>query len=106
MALVRASCSRGRLRSRPILLTSLFTTMSGLSPLTSFASGLARFLQPMALTILLGLPISTALILVVMPCADGVRIDQRRLLTHPWRGLCALVLDHPVHATAQELVRS
>lgn len=56
----------GRLRFRPILLTSV-TTMLGLAPLTFFASGQARFLQPMAISIFFGLALATVLILVLVP---------------------------------------
>jgi len=105
VALVSALVDSGRLRFRPILLTSI-TTMLGLSPLTFFASGQARFLQPMAITIFFGLAFSTILILVVIPCAYGALIDLHSFLAHPWRSLRALVLDRPMHATAQEGVRS
>ena len=52
--MISAVLEAGRLRFRPILLTSA-TTMLGLSPLTFFVSGDARFLQPMAISIFYGL---------------------------------------------------
>ena len=64
----------GTQRFRPIVLTSV-TTMLGLSPLTFFASGQARFLQPMAISVFFGLAFATILILVVVPCAYGVLDD-------------------------------
>ena len=64
----------GRDRFRPIVLTSV-TTMLGLSPLTFFATGQARFLQPMAISIFFGLAFATVLILVVVPCAYAVLED-------------------------------
>ena len=64
----------GAQRFRPIVLTSV-TTMLGLSPLTFFASGQARFLQPMAISVFFGLAFATVLILVVVPCAYGILDD-------------------------------
>lgn len=76
---LRAAVLRaGHQRFRPIVLTSV-TTMLGLSPLTFFASGQARFLQPMAITIFFGLACSTLLILLVVPSAYGVLEDMLRL---------------------------
>jgi multidrug efflux pump subunit AcrB len=85
----------GRQRFRPILLTSI-TTMLGLSPLTFFASGQARFLQPMAITIFFGLACSTALILFVVPCAYGVLEDLRAFVRHPRGTLRALARGREV----------
>ena len=64
----------GRARFRPILLTSV-TTMLGLSPLTFFVSGQARFLQPMAITIFFGLLASTLLVLLVVPVVYAILED-------------------------------
>jgi multidrug efflux pump subunit AcrB len=81
--LTEALLTAGRQRFRPILLTTI-TTMVGLSPLALFASGQARFLQPMAITIFFGLCSSTVLILIVIPCAYAALEDLlatgRRLL--------------------------
>ncbi|MEX1024150.1 MAG: efflux RND transporter permease subunit, partial [Planctomycetota bacterium] len=76
-SLLPALISAGRDRFRAIVLTSL-TTMVGLSPLTFFASGQARFLQPMAISIFFGLLFSTLLILVVVPCGYAVLADLLR----------------------------
>lgn len=66
----------GRVRIRPILLTTI-TTFLGISPLIFFASGQTAFLSPMAVSLGFGLIFATALILVVLPCfyliADDVR---------------------------------
>jgi multidrug efflux pump subunit AcrB len=86
----------GAQRFRPIVLTSI-TTMLGLSPLTFFATGQARFLQPMAITIFFGLFFSTFLILVVVPCAYGVHEDLLALVRRPFRTLRALRRDEPIH---------
>jgi multidrug efflux pump subunit AcrB len=72
--LVPALLEAGRLRFRPILLTSV-TTMLGLSPLTFFVSGDARFLQPMAISIFYGLGAATLLVLVLVPCCYAVLAD-------------------------------
>jgi multidrug efflux pump subunit AcrB len=76
--LVRA----GHERFRPIVLTSI-TTMLGLSPLTFFATGQARFLQPMAISIFFGLTFSTLLVLVVVPCAYAALEDLLLWLRRP-----------------------
>ncbi|MEM7306952.1 MAG: efflux RND transporter permease subunit [Planctomycetota bacterium] len=95
-SLVEAIVSGGRNRFRPILLTSI-TTMMGLSPLAFFASGQARFLQPMAITIFFGLACSTFLILIVIPCAYGALRDTWSLVRHPWRTLGRMWRNEPVH---------
>ncbi len=82
MALMQAVVDSGRLRFRPILLTSV-TTMLGLMPLTFFATGQARFLQPMAISIFFGLSLATVLILVLVPVTylvleDVVGLFRRR----------------------------
>jgi len=82
--------------------------MLGLSPLTFFASGQARFLQPMAITIFFGLACSTLLILVVVPCAYAALEDGRVFVRHPLRTLKDLArgreLTHtPLPPSAQDL---
>lgn len=76
--LERALLSAGRDRFRAIVLTTI-TTMVGLAPLTFFASGQARFLQPMAISIFFGLLFSTLLILIVVPCGYAVLMDVLRI---------------------------
>ena len=71
---MEAVLESGRLRFRPIVLTSV-TTMLGLAPLTFFASGQARFLQPMAISIFFGLAVATLLILVLVPVATVILED-------------------------------
>ena len=82
-SLEAALLDAGRLRFRPILLTTL-TTMLGLMPLALFAQGQAKFLQPMAISLFFGLAVATVLILVVVPCfywilEDVLRIPRRLL---------------------------
>ena len=72
--MVQAVQDSGRLRFRPIVLTSV-TTMLGLLPLTFFVSGQARFLQPMAISIFFGLAFATVLILILVPAAYVVLED-------------------------------
>ena len=64
----------GALRMRPILLTSV-TTAGGLTPMAFFATGQAKFLAPMAQTIIWGLTFSTILTLIVLPCFYAVVHD-------------------------------
>ena len=64
----------GRLRFRPILLTTL-TTMLGLMPLALFAEGQAKFLQPMAVSLFFGLAVATGLILIIVPCVYWILED-------------------------------
>ena len=97
--LVGALIESGRLRFRPILLTSI-TTMLGLSPLTFFASGQARFLQPMAITIFFGLAAATGLILVVIPCAYGILADVHELARRPRAVIPRLLRGRPIHDRA------
>ncbi len=73
---VDAMVEAGRVRIRPILLTSI-TTFLGISPLIFFATGQTAFLSPMAVSLGFGLLFATVLILVALPCfyliADDVR---------------------------------
>lgn len=67
----------GGLRLRPILITTI-TTVMGLIPLGFFASGQAKFLSPMAISIIFGLSVSTLLTLIIVPCSYAVVEDMRR----------------------------
>jgi len=86
VALVAALLDAGRVRFRPILLTSI-TTMLGLSPLAFFATGQARFLQPMAITLFFGLAFATTLVLILIPCTFGLLMDLQAFLRSPVRFL-------------------
>jgi multidrug efflux pump subunit AcrB len=89
---VDALVEAGRVRVRPILLTTV-TTFLGISPLIFFASGQTAFLSPMAVSLGFGLLFATALILVAVPCfyliADDLRQRVsgwvRRAAGHPAR---------------------
>ena len=68
----------GRVRIRPILLTTI-TTFLGISPLIFFASGQTAFLSPMAVSLGFGLIFATVLILIVVPCFYMVMNDLRQV---------------------------
>ncbi|RMG27539.1 MAG: efflux RND transporter permease subunit [Gammaproteobacteria bacterium] len=69
----------GRVRIRPILLTTL-TTFLGVSPLIFFATGQTAFLSPMAVSLGFGLVTATLLILVLVPCFYLIADDLRTRL--------------------------
>lgn len=77
-----AMVEAGRVRIRPILLTSV-TTFLGISPLIFFATGQTAFLSPMAVSLGFGLLFATLLILLALPCfyliADDLRDRTMRL---------------------------
>ncbi len=75
MAKLEAIVEGGRLRLRPILMTTLTTTL-GLLPLAiGFGEG-AEIRAPMAITVIGGLLVSTGLTLVVIPVMYAV-LDRR-----------------------------
>ena len=65
-------------RLRAVLLTSL-TTIGGLTPLLFETSKQAQFLQPMAVTLVFGLTITTFLVLFVVPALLAVQEADLRL---------------------------
>jgi multidrug efflux pump subunit AcrB len=75
---VTAVVEAGRIRARPILLTTI-TTFLGVSPLIFFATGQTAFLSPMAVSLGFGLVFATALILLVLPSFYLVADDIRSL---------------------------
>jgi multidrug efflux pump subunit AcrB len=66
-------------RLRAVLLTSL-TTIGGLTPLLFERSIQAQFLQPMAVTLVFGLMITTLLVLFVVPALLATQEDFRGLV--------------------------
>jgi len=64
----------GRVRFRPIILTSV-TTIFGLLPLAFLARGQAAFLSPLAIAIVWGLLFATVLTLIVIPCTYTILDD-------------------------------
>jgi len=65
----------GRLRLRPIILTSI-TTMFGVFPMAVGLGGKSEIWAPMASTIFWGLGVATFLTLFIIPCAYTVIIDD------------------------------
>ena len=74
-----AATGASRDRLRAVLLTSL-TTIGGLLPLIYETSVQAQFLVPMAVTIVFGLALSTALVLFLVPAFIGIGNDVRAVL--------------------------
>jgi len=64
----------GIARFRPVLLTTL-TTVGGLIPLAFFATGQAKFLSPMAISVVWGLSFATILTLILVPCLYAILDD-------------------------------
>ncbi|MEM7135157.1 MAG: efflux RND transporter permease subunit [Myxococcota bacterium] len=73
LSLDEAIVEAGKLRVRPILLTSV-TTIAGLIPVALAMSSLP-FLAPMAQVVVWGLAFSTALTLFIVPCLYRVDVD-------------------------------
>lgn len=73
-------------RLRAVVLTSL-TTIGGLLPLMFETSLQARFILPMAITIVFGLGVATLLVLIVVPALLGMQRDVEKLLAGVWRSI-------------------
>jgi multidrug efflux pump subunit AcrB len=73
----RSIVNSGRLRLRPIILTSL-TTISGLIPMAFGIGGSTNVWKPLANVILFGLLISTVLTLFFIPCLMAILDDIKR----------------------------
>ena len=79
MERMQAVVEAGKVRARPIVLTTI-TTFLGVSPLIFFATGQTKFLAPMAVSLGFGLVFATVLILLVLPCFYLVADDLRERL--------------------------
>ncbi len=75
----------GRVRLRPVLLTTL-TTISGMAPLMLERSFQAQFLIPMAVAIVFGLMFATFLTLLAVPVLYLIQEDIRGALRWLWYG--------------------
>ncbi|MCG8698325.1 MAG: efflux RND transporter permease subunit, partial [Bacteroidales bacterium] len=75
----------GKSRFRPILLTTLTTTL-GLYPLVLEKSFQALFLQPMAAGLAYGVLFGTIFILIFFPAIIMVLNDIKRWMYHVWTG--------------------
>lgn len=86
---IDAMVEAGRVRARPILLTSV-TTFLGISPLIFFSTGQTAFLAPMAVSLGFGLLFATVLILIGVPCfymvADDLRNRMKKLFRYLFGG--------------------
>lgn len=78
-----AMVEAGRVRVRPILLTSI-TTFLGISPLIFFATGQTAFLSPMAVSLGFGLLFATGIILISIPCFYMIADDLRENVRARW----------------------
>jgi HAE1 family hydrophobic/amphiphilic exporter-1 len=85
LGLREALVQAGRLRLRPIVLTTM-TTVLGLSPLMLEQSFQARFLIPMAISISFGLISATVLTLLVLPAILVIVDDAIGLAILAWTG--------------------
>ena len=83
--LVDSLAKAGRVRLVPILLTTV-TTLAGLSPLMLEQSFQARFLIPMAISLVFGLMSSSVLTLLALPAAMVVIDDIMRAMHRLWTG--------------------
>ncbi len=82
----------GRLRLRPVILTTI-TTVAGISTVAYGIGGKDPFLQPMALTITWGLVFATILTLIVIPCIYAI-IDDIALKLKPRKDFCSANADN------------
>jgi multidrug efflux pump subunit AcrB len=85
VALPESLARAGRLRLLPITLTTV-TTLAGLSPLMLEQSFQARFLIPMAISLVFGLMSSTVLTLFALPAVLVVFDDIARTFRRLWHG--------------------
>jgi len=74
MSLREIVVQAGKLRFRPIMLTSL-TTFFGLAPMIFETSAQARFLIPMAISLGFGVLFATFIILLLVPCLYMIQKD-------------------------------
>jgi multidrug efflux pump subunit AcrB len=75
----------GKMRLRPIILTTL-TTSFGLFPLILETSFQAQFLIPMAISLVYGVAFGTMFILLFFPALIMILNDIRRILREMWHG--------------------
>ncbi len=72
----------GVVRLRPVMLTTV-TTVGGLVPLAFFATGQAKFLSPMAISVVWGLSFATILTLILTPCLYAM-LDDAKAIARRW----------------------
>jgi len=71
----KAVVQAGRLRLRPIMLTSI-TTIAGLTPMAIGLGGMSLTWAPLANTILWGLALGTMLTIFLVPAAYVILVDD------------------------------
>lgn len=81
-SMAEAAVGAAQDRLRAVLLTSL-TTIGGLLPLMFETSLQAKFLLPIAITMVFGLAVATVLILIIVPASLGVLADLARIFGRP-----------------------
>ena len=75
----------GKIRLRPIILTTLTTTI-GLAPIIAMKSIQAQFLIPMAISLAYGVAIGTLFILIFFPVIIMLLNDFKTFLQYLWTG--------------------
>ncbi len=75
----------GKIRLRPIILTTLTTTI-GLAPIIAMKSVQAQFLIPMAISLAYGVAIGTLFILIFFPVIIMLLNDFKTFLQYLWTG--------------------
>jgi len=83
---IEAVVEAGKLRLRPIILTSLTTTI-GLFPIILEKSVQAQFLIPMAISLAYGVAIGTIFILIFFPVLIMILNDLKVLIYKTWTGV-------------------
>jgi multidrug efflux pump subunit AcrB len=76
----------GKIRLRPIILTTLTTTI-GLAPIIAMKSVSAQFLIPMAISLAYGVAIGTIFILIFFPIIIMLLNDFKTYLNYLWTGV-------------------
>ena len=75
----------GKIRLRPIILTTLTTTI-GLAPIIAMKSVQAQFLTPMAISLAYGVAIGTVFILIFFPIIIMLLNDFKVAMKYLWTG--------------------
>ncbi len=81
----KAIVEAGKVRLRPIILTTLTTTI-GLAPIIAMKSVQAQFLTPMAISLAYGVAIGTIFILIFFPIIIMILNDFRTFTKYLWTG--------------------
>ena len=79
---VAAAIDAGRVRFRPVLLTSL-TTFFGLVPIVLERSMQAQMVIPMAVSLAFGILFATVITLFLVPCLYAIQADFKALFVKP-----------------------